>query len=205
MSRRVWAGVGVALLCAAFAAVAAGAGIAARAGATPAAAKRQAACPFVRNSTPGWQAIFGHASAESSANALQARVMRAGFQHLIVQSSCAGGWDVVLRGICPFGVAYDLQQEARKAGLTNVQLEYKKPLDTNPDLVGVFGHFRTKAGAEAFKPRVDSVFKHVSIIQDGGCGNDFEVAVTGITSPAQGSDFAEQARGLGFAVSIETN
>ena len=205
MGRRARAGTGVVLLCAIVAAVAAGTGSAGRTGKTPRAAKRQAACPFIRNSAPGWQAIFGHASAESAANALQARVMRAGFQHLLVQTSCAGGWDVVLRGICPFDVAYELQQEARAAGFPGVQLEYKKPLDTNPDLVAVFGHFRTKAGAEGFKPRVDSVFKHVSIVQDGGCGNDWEVAVTGINSPALGSDFAEQARRLGFSVSIETN
>lgn len=204
MGRRVRAGTGVTLLCAIAAAVAFGAGSAGRAAGAPLAAKRQEACPFIRNSSPGWQAIFGHAAAESAANSLQARVMRAGFQHLIVQPSCAGGWDVVLRGICPFGVAYELQQEARRARL-NVVLEYKKPVDTNPDLVAVFGHFRSRAAAEDFKPRVDRTFQHVSIIQDGGCGNDWEVGVTGINSPAQGTDFAEQARKLGFSVSIETN
>lgn len=204
VGRRVWAASGVVALGAIVAAVAFGAGGIGSAGAAPVAAKRQLQCPFIRNGVPGWQAVFGRATAESAANALQARLMRAGFKHLIVQVSCAGGYEIVLRGLCPFGLAYDLQQEARKAGF-NALLEYKKPLDTNPDLVAVFGHFRTRAAAEDFKPRVDRVFQHVSIIQDGGCANDWEVAVTGVNSPAQGADFAEQARRLGFSVSIELN
>ena len=200
MGRRVWAIGVVVALCAVVAAVATGVGTAR----TNAIARQAAQCPYTRNSVPGWQATFGHAATEPAANSLQARVMRSGFKHLIVQPSCGGGWEVALRGICPFGVAYDLQQEARKAGIA-VVLEYKKPLDTNPDLVAVFGHFRTRAGAEDYKPKVERQFRHVSIIQDGGCDNDWEVAVTGISSPAQGSDFAAEARQLGFNVSIEPN
>ena len=186
-------------VCAVVAATAAGVG---SAGQT--APARAAQCPYTRNSVPGWQATFGHATTESAANALQAHVGRSGFQHLIVQPSCSGGWEVALRGICPFGIAYDLQQEARKAGI-NVVLDYKKPIDTNPDLVAVFRHFRTRAAAEDYKPEVEKQFRHVSIIQDGGCDNDWEVAVTGVTSPAQGADFAAEAREAGFTVSIENN
>ena len=199
MARRAWTTGFVLALSALVAAAAAGVGTA-----RTTQDARSSECPFTRNPVPGWQATFGHTATESAANALQAHVMRLGFQHLIVQPSRGGGWEVALRGICPFGVAYDLQQEARKAGLTPV-LEYKKPMDTNPDLVAVFGHFRTRAAAEDYKPRVERQFRHVTIIQDGGCDNDWEVAVTGITSPAQGAEFAAEARQAGFSVTIESN
>jgi hypothetical protein len=199
MGRRAWAIVGIVALCALAAAAAAVAG--------PnrgVAAARQEACPFTRNARPGWQVTFGRASALSSANALQSRLSRVGFTHTTIQPSCAGGYEVALLGVCPFSVAYGVQQEATKARIDAV-LEYKKPIDTNPDLVAVFGHFRTRAAAESFRPRVERQYKHVSIIQDGGCDNDWEVAVTGISSPAQGGDFAAQAKQLGFDVSIEAN
>ena len=202
MSRRLWAGMIVAVLAAVVAASATAVGNARTT--APGVQQRSLQCPFTRNLLPGWQASFGRASSVAAANALQARAARIGFAHLLVQQYCGGGYEVVLRGICPFGVAYNLQVEGRRAGFT-VLLDYKKPMDISPDLVAVFGHFRTRAAAEAFKPRVDREFKHVSIIQDGGCGNDWEVAVTGVTSPRQGADFAQQARSLGFEVSIESN
>lgn len=202
MGRRTWAGIAVVALCASAAAV--GAGVGSARTAAPAVSNQASQCPFTRNPVPGWQASFGRTSVESSANAIQARAMQLGFQNLIVQRYCAGGFEVVLRGICPMGVAYDLQQEARRVNL-EVTLDYKKPADRSPDLVAVFGHFRTRAAAEAFVPRVERQFSHVSIIQDGGCNNDWEVAVTGITSPSQGAAFAAQARPLGFNVTIEAN
>jgi cell division septation protein DedD len=202
MGRRAWATAGVVAICASVAAVVTGAGSARpEVSAVPA---RTLQCPYTRNPQPGWQATFGRFDRESAANELQARAMRSGFHGLTVQPNCAGGYEVALRGICPFARAYDFQQQARRASF-NVVLEYKKPQDVSPDLVAVFGHFRTRAGAEAFRPRVERQFQHVTIIQDGGCGNDWEVAVTGIASPAQGAEFAAQARRLGLPVSIELN
>lgn len=168
------------------------------------AASRATQCPFTRNPRPGWQVTFGRAATISAANVLQGRVQAVGFSHTSIQPNCAGGYEVALLGVCPFSVAYGVQQEAARARFSAV-LEYKKPQDTSPDLVGVFGHFRTRAAAEAYKPRVDRVFQHVRIIEDGGCGNDWEVAVPGINSPAQGTEFAAEAKQLGFFVEIETN
>ena len=190
---------GFLLVLAAAAAVGAGVGTAGRA---PQA--RQDQCPFTRSPGPGWQATFGHAKTRAAADAIRARAAKVGFQHLVTQATCDGGFEVALRGICPFRVARSLQAEARRARFA-VVLQYKKPMDPGPDLVVVFGHFRTRAAAEAFRPRVERQYRHVSIIQDGGCDNDWEVAVTGITSPAQGGEFAAEARDAGFNVSIEPN
>jgi hypothetical protein len=201
MRRRIWAVAGILALGALAVAAAAAAG----AGPTRAAsAARQEQCPFTRNPKPGWQISFGRAGSVSSANALQGRIAGLGFGHTTIQPNCAGGYEVALLGVCPFTVAYSVQQEARNAKLSAI-LEYKKPADPSPDLVAVFGHFRTRAGAEDYKPRVDRAFSHVRIIQDGGCDNDWEVAVTGINTPAQGTEFAGEAKQAGFAVSIETN
>jgi cell division septation protein DedD len=134
---------------------------------------------------------------------LRERATRLGFQHLVTQQ-CENGYDVSLRGICPLRVARQLQTEARKAGFS-VVLEYKKPADPGSDLVVVFDHFRTRAGAEAFKPRVEGAgFQHVVIFDDGGCNGDWEVLVGGVNSRSQAEELAEEARHAGFtAATVE--
>ena len=176
------------------AAVAAGAGSAER---LPQA--RAQACPATRSGAPGWQARFAHAATLAAADSVRARAARQGFQHLVVEPGCEGGYDVVLRGICPLRVARSLQSEARKAGYT-VVLEYKKPADFGSDLVVVFGHFRTKAAAEAFRPKVENAgFQHTRVYNDGGCNADWEILVGGVNSRSQAEELADEARHAGFA------
>ena len=189
---------GFLLVLAAAAAVGAGVGTAGRA---PQA--RQDQCPFTRSPGPGWQATFGHAKTRAAADAIRARAAKVGFQHLVTQATCDGGFEVALRGICPFRVARSLQAEARRARFA-VVLQYKKPMDPGPDLVVVFQHFRTRAAAEAFVPRVQAKgFRHVSVYNDGGCNNDWEVFVGGLTSRSQAADLENEARQAGFDATVE--
>jgi cell division septation protein DedD len=109
----------------------------------------------------------------------------------------------VLRGICPLRVARQLQIEARKAGVA-VVLDYKKPADPGSDLVVVFGHFRTRAAAEAFRPRVENAgFQRIRIANDGACNPDWEVLFGGLTSRAQAEELADEARHAGFDAQVE--
>jgi hypothetical protein len=164
---------------------------------------RQQNCPFTRSPAPGWQATFGHAASATAADALRARAAKVGFTHLVTQPACEGGFEVALRGICPLRVARSLQTEARRAHFS-VVLEYKKPMDPGPDLVVVFGHFHTRAGADAFVPRVESRgYTHVTVYQDGGCNNDWEVLVGGLTSRSQAADLENEARRSGFDATVE--
>jgi cell division septation protein DedD len=175
------------------AAVAAGVGNAER---TP--QVRQQVCPATRSPAPGWEAVFGHAPTETAADAIRTRAGKVGFLHLVTQPACEGGFDVALRGICPFSTAHQLQSEARKAGFS-VLLEYKKPPDFGSDLVVVFQHFRTRAAADAFRPKVESAgFQHVRVYNDGGCNPDWEVLVGGVNSRSQAEDLADEARHAGF-------
>jgi cell division septation protein DedD len=195
MGRRFWGSVAVLVVAAA----AAGAGSAERA---PQA--RQQACPATRSAAPGWQARFAHAATLTAADNIRTRAGRQGFEHLVTEAGCEGGYDVVLRGICPFKVARQLQAEARKPGYA-VVLEYKKPPDFGSDLVVVFGHFRTRAAADAFRPRVENAgFQHVRVYNDGGCNPDWEVLVGGVNSRTQAEELADEARHAGFpAASVE--
>ena len=189
MGRRIWGFLFVVVLAAA----AAGVGNAERA---PQA--RQQECPATRSSAPGWEAQFGHAATLGAAEAIRVRADRSGFKHLVTVPACEGGFDVVLRGICPFSSARGLQSEARKAGFS-VVLEYKKPPDFGSDLVVVFSHFRTHAAADAFQTRVENAgFKFVQVHNDGGCNPDWEVLVPGVNSRAQAEDLANEARHAGF-------
>jgi hypothetical protein len=77
-------------------------------------------------------------------------------------------------------------------------------MDPGPDLVVVFGHFRTRAAAEAFRPRVTARgFGHVEIANDGGCNNDWEVFVGGLTSRSQAAELEAEARQAGFDATVE--
>jgi cell division septation protein DedD len=189
MGRRIWGFLFVVVLAAAAASV----GHAERAPQV-----RQPTCPATRSPAPGWEAQFGHAATLSAAETIRARAERAGFAHLVTEPACEGGFDVVLRGICPFGSARGLQSEARKAGFA-VVLEYKKPVDFGSDLVVVFNHFRTHAAADAFRSRVENAgFKFVRVYNDGGCNPDWEVLVGGVDNRSQAEDLANEARDAGF-------
>jgi hypothetical protein len=190
---------GVLLVLAALAAVVVGTGTAGR---SPQAAQ-QDYCPTTRSAAPGWRAIFGHTTTLDAAYSLLARVQKKNFQHTVAEPNCAGGYDVVLRGICPFSAARGLQAEAKRAKYA-VVLQYKKPPDTSPNLVVVFRHFRTRAAAEDFVPRVQHAgFQHVTVFNDGACNGDWEVLVESTTNRAQTEDLANEARGAGFAATVE--
>jgi cell division septation protein DedD len=197
MGRRIWGSVAALLVLAAAAAAGAASADRAQQG-------QEQTCPATRSSAPGWEAVFGRAASAPAAEAIRTRAGRVGFQHLVTQAACENGFEVVLRGICPMRVARQLQAEARKTGFS-VVLQYKKPPDFGSDLVVVFGHFRTRAAADALKSRVETAgFKFVRVHNDGGCNADWEVLVGGVNSRAQAEELADEARHAGFpSASVE--
>jgi hypothetical protein len=66
----------------------------------------------------------------------------------------------------------------------------------------VFGHFASRAGANALKKRAESFGFQGIKIEDNGCG-DFEVLIDGADTQAQRSSFAAEARKAGFPVTFQ--
>ena len=76
------------------------------------------------------------------------------------------------------------------------------PATADGDIVAVFGYFDSEREAAVVHDRALEVgFTGTELARDG-CGR-VRVAVGGITTLAVGREFAEQARGVGFDVTLE--
>lgn len=76
------------------------------------------------------------------------------------------------------------------------------PATADGDIVAVFGYFDSEREAAGLRDRaLDVGFTGTELARDG-CGR-VRVAVGGITTLEIGREFAEQARGVGFDVTLE--
>lgn len=80
--------------------------------------------------------------------------------------------------------------------------ECATPATTDGDIDAVFGYFDTEREAVVVRDRALEVGFVGTGISWNGCGR-VRVAVGGIPTLAVGRDFVEQARGVGFDVTLE--
>jgi hypothetical protein len=78
------------------------------------------------------------------------------------------------------------------------------PPDTVTAVEAVFGHFGTRAQAEAYARKVRGASFRFVEVQQEGCG-DWQVFVAGLNTPRQQREFAAEAAETGFpGISFET-
>ncbi len=148
----------------------------------------------------GLEAVFGRFKTQTAAQSFRSRVAASGFQNLNIIPGC-NEYRVVLRGFDSFDTGVELQDEAQRFHYP-VTLECIAPKDDVGELEVVFGHRRTRFGAQQLVNRAAALGFLGLQLENDPCGG-FEVMIKGFTGRAQAEDFVDEAKSAGFSVVIE--
>jgi hypothetical protein len=148
----------------------------------------------------GINAVFGHRRTPAAAERLRSAAERVGFPGLDIQRRGCLDYAVVLTDLVDLPQAREFREQAATVDF-QVTLECRTHPATG-GLNAVFGHRRTKSGAEQLAAQAAAVGFAGLVVQQDACG-DWEVDLAGLETPAQRSEFRAQAESVGFPITYE--
>ena len=148
----------------------------------------------------GIAALFGRRRTVSAAERLRSAAERVGFLGLDIQRRGCFHYAVVLTDLVDLAQAAEFRKQAATVDF-HVTIECRTHAPTG-GLNAVFGHRRTRSAAERLAAHAASFGFAELLVQQDACG-DWEVDQRGLETPAQRSEFRDEARSVGLTVSFE--